>query len=158
MVYDKKNAIKLLVDRFNNKDISWALIGGTNLALQGVDVNPHDIDIITDCISFNAIVDLMQNYIDGSAGYVKSGRISSYYAKFCIDGTDVDVFSNIKNMIDGKYLDAHAGWQENIKYIFVSDCEVPVMSLLFERKVYKMIGDYVIASKIDSKMHNEKFL
>ncbi|NTW72721.1 MAG: hypothetical protein HGA49_10855 [Eubacteriaceae bacterium] len=147
-----------MVKLFNDRNIQWALTGSMNLALQGLDVNPLDIDIITDVIGFNAIVDLMQNNIDGSAGYVKSGRISSYYAKFCIDDTDVDVFSNITNMIDGKYLDAHAGWQEYIKYIFASDCEVPVMSLLFEKKVYGMIGNYVISSKIDSEIHKQTSL
>lgn len=150
---NKHNIIKLLVERLSDKDISWALIGSTNLSLQGIEVNPLDIDIITDFAGFNAIVDLMQKKVDGFAGYVESGKIASYYVKLCINNTYIDVFSNIKNMIDDQYLDIHFDWQENIKIFNLSGFKVPVMSLIFERKVYKMIGDNGIVSKIDSKLY-----
>lgn len=155
---NKYKTIKLLAERFSNKNISWAIIGSANLSLQGVEVNPLDIDIITDFAGFNTIVDLMQKNVDGLAEYVESGKIASYYVKLCINNIYIDVFSNIKNMIDGQYLDIHFDWQENVIIFNLSGFKVPVMSLIFERKVYKMIGDNCIVSKIDSKLYQKTLL
>ncbi len=41
-------ALKLVCARLGGLGIRWALVGSSGLALRGVDVEPHDIDILTD--------------------------------------------------------------------------------------------------------------
>lgn len=45
---DWERAVALLLDRVGNSDVEWMLIGGAALAVQGVDVTPGDVDVITD--------------------------------------------------------------------------------------------------------------
>ena len=47
MLNDKfKEAIKIIFDSLDKNKIKWALIGSTNMAFQGMDVNPRDLDIV----------------------------------------------------------------------------------------------------------------
>jgi len=42
-----KNVIKFIFEKVKKKDIKCALIGSANMALQGIDITPNDLDIIT---------------------------------------------------------------------------------------------------------------
>ena len=42
-----KDVLKKIVKRLKNKNISWVVAGGTNLALHGMKVKPKDIDLFT---------------------------------------------------------------------------------------------------------------
>lgn len=41
------DTLKLVANRLTNNGFIWAVIGSTNLALQGVDIVPRDMDIIS---------------------------------------------------------------------------------------------------------------
>ena len=43
----KKNAICILMEKLSSMTEKWAITGSFGLALQGVNINPNDIDIIT---------------------------------------------------------------------------------------------------------------
>jgi hypothetical protein len=40
------NAIEIISGRLIKEQIKWVLAGSTNMALQGMDTNPKDLDII----------------------------------------------------------------------------------------------------------------
>src|SRR5208337_4971382 len=39
-------AIEIIYEKLRKEQIKWALVGSTNMALQGMDINPHDLDIV----------------------------------------------------------------------------------------------------------------
>src|SRR3989338_2650607 len=41
-----KKAIKIIYTLLSEHKVKWALIGSTNMQLQGMNVNPHDLDIV----------------------------------------------------------------------------------------------------------------
>jgi predicted nucleotidyltransferase len=40
--------LKIISKKLENQKIKWVLVGSTSLALQGVNIKPKDIDILTD--------------------------------------------------------------------------------------------------------------
>ncbi|MCX6719442.1 MAG: hypothetical protein NTZ38_03665 [Candidatus Taylorbacteria bacterium] len=65
--------------------INWALIGSSNLALQGVDVEAHDTDILTDKEGALSIGKILKESVIEEATYKKSEKYKSYYGKFVIN-------------------------------------------------------------------------
>lgn len=58
-----KEAIKLICTRLRGKKINWAVIGTTNLALQGIKIKPKDLDMVVNKHSLKIIEDLFNNFI-----------------------------------------------------------------------------------------------
>jgi hypothetical protein len=57
-----KYAIKLICERLENKNIRWALVGSTNMNLQGIDINPNDLDIIVQLEDLSKIREIFSDF------------------------------------------------------------------------------------------------
>ena len=60
-----KNFIKslnIISKHLNNSRIKWAIIGSANMALQGIDITPKDIDIIVKLEDLENIKDIFHKY------------------------------------------------------------------------------------------------
>jgi hypothetical protein len=144
----KIKTINYLSEIFEMHDICWALIGSTNLAIQKVNITPFDIDIITDYGGLYKIAELLRDYVKTPANYIISEKIKSHYMKLCVFGVWIDIFSNIRNNVNGLFENTHSNWKKNIHLIRLIDHEIPVMSLNFEFNIYKKIRDDLKATKI----------
>lgn len=68
-------------------DVSWAIDGSTSLALQGIDLNPHDIDILTDSMGAYRIQEayrssIIKRVFNGTRVFVKTTPRVSVKATF----------------------------------------------------------------------------
>jgi len=57
-----KEAIKIIYTRMNSKDFSWAFIGSTNCALQGMEVSPRDLDLVMRLDDLKQIPQIFKDY------------------------------------------------------------------------------------------------
>ena len=57
-----KEAIKIIYSRINSKDFSWAFIGSTNCALQGMGVSPRDLDLVMRLDNLRQIPQIFKDY------------------------------------------------------------------------------------------------
>lgn len=57
-----KKAIKIIHKLMNENKIKWALIGSTNMQLQGINVNPHDLDIVVQLKDLEKIREIFSDY------------------------------------------------------------------------------------------------
>jgi len=90
-----KEALKTICKKLN-KGIDWVLVGSANLALQGVDVIAHDIDILTDKKGAFSIGELLRDYEVKGIGYKKSKKYASYFGQFEAKGVKVEVMGDLK--------------------------------------------------------------
>ena len=63
-----KKAIKIIHELMNENKIKWALVGSTNMKLQGINVNPRDLDIVVQLKDLDKIREIFSEY---SASAVK---------------------------------------------------------------------------------------
>jgi len=131
-----KEAIKLICTRLRGKKINWAVIGTTNLALQGIKIKPKDLDMVVNKHSLKIIEDLFNNFI------VQSIRKQTSAIK------DIPDFYELKLKI--KRIDVHVSGEEkgspflrgmkNKKMIRLENINVPCLSLKAGMEVYSKMG------------------
>jgi len=98
MITRKFNKVlKILSEKLNR--IDYVIVGSTNLALQGVNVKPKDVDILTDKKGAYSINERLKEYETLNVEWRKSKRFNSYFGKFNINGVEVEVMGELHNNI-----------------------------------------------------------
>lgn len=90
------STLKKLYQKINNKDILWFLSGSTSLAIQGVDVEAHDIDIVTNIKGSRMLDELLAEFRIESPRLVKSEKIKSYWGIYKINGVKVETIADFQ--------------------------------------------------------------
>jgi hypothetical protein len=55
-------AVEIVHDVLHKENINWALIGSTNMCLQGMNVNPRDLDIVVQLKDLEKMTDIFSEY------------------------------------------------------------------------------------------------
>jgi predicted nucleotidyltransferase len=121
-------ALRTIHEKLKDKKIKWALIGSTNLALQGIKIRPKDIDILTDKNGALEINRLLKEY------ELKPVRLShfklfgsQYFGEFKIEDIKIEVIGRLKKK---KLL---------TKIVEIDGMNLPVVSLKEELKAYETL-------------------
>jgi hypothetical protein len=135
-----REILKLLASKLNDSGINWAVVGSANHAMQGVDVKPNDIDIITNKEGIYKIDELLKEYEVEGIHFKEIDIYSCYYCVFDIDGIMVEAQGGKQNKIPNLDL-----WSEQSelseKILFPLDgWKIPAISLRREYFAYKKLG------------------
>ena len=132
--------LRKLYARLEETDIVWVLTGSTGLAIKGIPLTPHDIDIQTDRAGVEAFARIFADDLVQEPFFWETQHTRSWVAKFEMDGIQVEV------MGDMRHRDEDGGWEEppNLEavrlYIQVAEMRVPTLSLDFEEEAYRSMG------------------
>jgi hypothetical protein len=132
--------LQVLLALLAGKDVNWALTGSLGHALQGVPVQPQDIDLQTDKSGAYAIMDTMSEFALQPVAYLASENIRSHLGALLIEGVRVEVMGAVeKRLADGSWapppdLDRHR------RFVMVSGMRVPVLGLAYEAGAYELLG------------------
>lgn len=124
-----KKALKILSERFEKSKLKWALIGSTNMALQGMDVSPHDIDIIVNVDDFGKTRNAFSDLRPSPAEKSKYGGLKF---KLVIEGVEIEIIGEGRN--DGVYI--HSLLENKLTYIDVDGTKIPCFRLEVEAEAY----------------------
>ncbi|MEI6731064.1 MAG: NOL1/NOP2/sun family putative RNA methylase [archaeon] len=83
------NALTILARKL--KKYKWVLIGSTNLAVQGVDVAAHDLDIMIDRTNMEFVAQDLKEYEKKEFEFMEKGPFKGYYSEYEIDGVKVEI-------------------------------------------------------------------
>lgn len=128
--------IKEIAQKLQDKDINWAIIGSTNMALHGIDIAPKDLDITTNLEGLGIISDIFSEHKVGEP-VVKQPEIEGY-KEFTeqtleLNGVEVQICGEYeddiyyRSFIDGE-----------IEEIDIEGVKVPVFSLKAEARAYRI--------------------
>jgi hypothetical protein len=140
--------LRTLYNRLEETDIVWVLTGSLGLAIKGIPLTPHDIDIQTDRAGVYEFARIFADDLVQEPFFWETEHTQSWVAKFEIDGIQVEV------MGDMRHRDEDGGWDDppNLEavrlYIQVAEMCVPTLSLDFEEEAYRSMGRYDKASLI----------
>lgn len=154
----RKLALKKICERLKDKDINWAIFGSVSLALQGVNVEPRDIDILTDKKGALKIRNALKDYEfkeikfredewkKKREGIKEPIKIKSYYGELEINGIKVEVAGELQKFINEKWTKPQIPKER--KLIKVNGFGVPIIPLERELEAYRELGRKEKAKKI----------
>jgi hypothetical protein len=147
-------ALRIIHDTLKDTRINWTLGGSINLLLQGVDVAPRDIDIVTDKQGAISIGELLKNYEIKKVRYVETEKIASYLGKFEIEQVEVEVIG------EPRIKTTNGGWAQFFvpKHRQIRNLEgmrIPLILLEDELKAYERLGRKDKVQKIKWALRRE---
>jgi hypothetical protein len=146
---ERLDALRILTKRLSGSGINWAVFAGTNLELQGVDVQSNDIDILVgtkeDVIRMGEV---LKRFETEPIQHVEKENYDAYEGKFKVNGIDVQVIGELVNKVPGGDLWSETKRLSARKTIIVSSMRIPVISLAQEYSAYLKMGKLEKAEKI----------
>ena len=127
---DFKNVLIEVAKKLNKNNIQFFVIGSTNFALQGMEVSPHDLDIL---INYNDLVKVSEVFKDNKIKAVSKLKDKSGEGiEYDINGVEVQfVGENEKGFYDRG---------DRLVIVKIDSTEIPCYSLEKEAEVYKKLG------------------
>ena len=137
-----RDAVLELVDRLADTDVTWAVTASANLALRGFDVEPGDVDVMSDAAGVHRIAtvfadDVVRPVVPPSRA--RHGNIRSYFGSLELAGAKVELMGDVEHRIDGEWVPADDVGNHR-EFLAVSGRRVPVMPLDHERRAYRALG------------------
>lgn len=127
-------------ERLNDSGVNWVVTASLSLALQGVPVEVHDIDIKTDQAGAYEIERLFSESVIAKMCHKEADTVLSHFGQLMIDGIKVDVMGDVQyRRADGTW-EEPADWALHKRVIEVGAMQVPVLSLAYEYEGYQRLG------------------
>lgn len=120
--------IKLISENIPS-NIKWAIDGSTSLALQGIDVIPRDIDILTDHEGAIRIQESLKKYNVVPISHSSNEKYDSYFGTFKVKGIKVEVMGDLRVFRSGKWSTLQNPSTVDIANTNMEGVSIPVVSV-----------------------------
>ncbi|MCL2700393.1 MAG: hypothetical protein FWE88_01720 [Phycisphaerae bacterium] len=101
-VFDWEKVLLLLAQTFTKNGIEWYIFGSVSEAVLGVDINPHDIDIVVHTRDFYIVKDLFRECTVEPLGDNKGSWLIRFFGKLCIEGASIDIAADDKLNLENR--------------------------------------------------------
>ena len=134
------NVLRQIHARLFSTDVNWVVTGSLGFALQGIPVQPHDIDLQTDKAGAYEIESLFADVVIRKVKFSATERIKSHFGALQIDGIEVEIMGDIQKR------GADRVWEEIVnpahyrQIVEIDGLLVPVLSLEYEYQAYLKFG------------------
>lgn len=148
-----KKALLIISKRLKNTKIRWVIVGSASLALQGVEVKPNDIDILTDKEGAFKINKILKEYEVRPVEFRRSELWESYLGEFNIKGVKVEVMGDLRK-VNGELISISEKLS-NANFVRLNEEKIPVASLTDQLESYRRIKrkeDLIKVQKIKEKL------
>lgn len=125
--------------RLAGLDLTWALTGSAALALQGMAIEPADLDLQTDTTGAYAIERAFGDRVTRRVSFSTSERIRSHFGALLIHGITVEIMGDVEKLVDG-------AWEEppdlacHLRFIDYEGLSVPILNPAYEYLAYLKLG------------------
>ncbi|MHA1912446.1 MAG: tetratricopeptide repeat protein [Candidatus Kariarchaeaceae archaeon] len=135
------NALQIISNKIKGKEIDWLLVGSLNLFLQGLPVEPKDIDISTDKDGAYAFGKILKEYELSAISFSSKEKIRSYFGTYEINGVKIDIMGDLETKDEeGNWSNEGLSINERVKIIHEEgDMSLPLATLDDELFGYQKI-------------------
>ncbi|MEM4780957.1 MAG: hypothetical protein QXG03_05295 [Halalkalicoccus sp.] len=128
-------------DELAGHDVTWALTGSLNLALRGLDVDPDDVDVMTDAEGASTVGSVLEERVVRPVARSRSRekRIESQFGALELGGVEVEVMGDVRHLVDGEWT-APIDVAAHREFLDVEARAIPAMSLEHELTGYRELG------------------
>ena len=136
-----------VAEKLDESKIKWTLIGSTNLALQGMEFTPQDIDILASYNDIEIIKKLFSKFVIKESGETSNGEC--YEIKYLINSVEVQFCFEYSHGFYIKKID-----QNGIIYKKFDLLNIPCFLLGDEAAAYRYLGRDGKAKMIEDFIKN----
>jgi|SRR5271157_1350679 len=143
--------LTFIQDLLDRNGVQWVLVGSLSLAIQGVDVEVHDIDIANNGKGAVRCGELLKEFVESPVEWSEGSEFASYFGQFSIEGVTVEIMGNLHAWEYGQWRDISKRLRNPI-HITIGDILVPVSSLKDQLDSYRKSNrekDYMKADAIE---------
>lgn len=132
--------LRQIATSLQESGVNWAVTGSAGQALQGVAIEPHDIDVQTDREGAYEIERRFSAQVSRKVRFSSGERIRSHFGALLIDGVQVEIMGAVQK------LQADGTWEVEVdpgryrRIISFADLQVPVLALEYEAEAYQKLG------------------
>lgn len=147
-------------DRLAGSDITWAITASTNLMLQGLDVTPNDIDVLTDSDGAYRLEELFSDHVvrpvqPPQAATKEDEGMRSHYGALSINGVEIELMGAVEHRIDGEWIPID-NVSEHRVFIERDGHDIPVMPLDHELTGYRDLGREKRVAQIEAYLDGDE--
>lgn len=125
------------------------LSGSTSLAFQSVEVEVHDIDIVTDKLGAKTLDTLLRSYCTKPLEYSSTGTYRSWYGKYRFNDCDIDIMGEFQYRLkDGTW--SQPNHLHPLHHLDYHGASIPLLSLEQELQEYDNVGRLDKVAKIQA--------
>jgi hypothetical protein len=134
--------LQQIYSRIKDNQNGWVIAGSLSMALQGLDIDVHDIDIQTNKEGAYEIENKLNEFITTPVQFISSDIIQSYFGKLDVDGVRVEIMGAVQKKLQNEI------WEDPVivelyrEWVRVESMNIPVLSLEYEYEAYKKLGRY----------------
>ena len=133
------HALAVISRKAKKKRIRWVIVGSASVALQGVDVRPHDIDILTTKHGAYAMNAVLRLYEVKAVRFGRSSTFESYFGEFRIRGVKVQVMGDLRVKIRHRWVSLTPRLRRP-RIVRVQRLNLPVTPLRSQLVTYKALA------------------
>lgn len=138
---DKKETLIFVAKKLNGAKIKWALIGSANLALQGMDIAPKRIGIVTRDFNKEKVQELFEDYEIVKSFILPNGEGEEVI--YFVDGNEVQLCFEYTHGFYADFLE-----KEKFEIFELGSQKIPCLKLEDEARGYEYLGKQEKAEKI----------
>lgn len=133
MITEKfKKTIKIIHKSLENNKIKWALVGSTNMLLQGMNVQPHDLDVVVQLKDLKKTREIFSEYNVSSIKELKPlTNEPAWEVRIEINDVEVQIFAQLNT---GEYVRRLLA--NKLTNIRLGNVEIPCFTLEAEEQTY----------------------
>ena len=130
----------LIAEQLRGTSITWAVTGSCSLALQGVPVAVHDIDLRTTAKDAYTLEALFRPYQKRPVSFASTGSVQSHFGALEINGIQVEIIGDMQHRLPDGTWEPIVDMNRFKVWVALEDIELPVMSLPFLYEAYQLLG------------------
>ena len=134
------NVLRKILMCLNECQAPWVITGSLGMALQGMDIPVHDIDLQTDRPGAYEIESKFPEYVIMPVRYSQAERIRSHFGQLEIDGVQVEIMGDLQKRIDAETWEEPVRVERYRRWVEMEGIQVPVLSLTYEYQAYLKLG------------------
>ncbi len=140
------SALLTLHDALKGRGVHWAVMGSLSHALQGLKIQPNDIDITTTRQGAHTIEQLLEPHVTRPITHSQGDGVRSHLGELTIHGVTVQIIGDMETSTD------NAPWtplpHDHPHLIMVEGAPIPVRTLEQETQTYTRLGRTERAEKL----------
>jgi hypothetical protein len=133
-------ALLLVEAELRETSITWAVTGSCSLALQGVPVVVHDLDLRTTARDAYMLAALLKRYQTRPVRFSSTGRVQSHFGALDIHGVCVEIIGDMQHRLEDGNWEPIVDMNVFKRWVTYEGSAVPVMSLPFLLDAYRLLG------------------
>ncbi len=134
--------LRKICERLSGADVNWVVTGSLSLAIRGVAVEPHDIDIQTDRQGAYEIERLLSEFVTRKVelSSSESARIRSHFGALVVDEITVEIMGDIEHLLEEGTWEPPPDLNAHKQFVEIAGMRIPVLSVEYEYQAYLKLG------------------